>query len=212
MIRSLAVTVLAAVLAAGCGRKDEAPAPAPPAPTTGALAAWSVQKASELGSVACSLAPSQWALFRYLETSFASAAGGAEAVASALSLRAVRHSSGAYIFTGSSGYVAKSMGAASLSAGLVKVAVGAAATAIVLELVCVKTNHPAFVALLDAAATNFYHRGLDAAKTSVKSASRKLGPPLQEAQRLVLREVADAFEQASGATVEVTDAVLRQLK
>lgn len=205
MKRSLTCAVLAAAVLAGCGKKEEALEPRQGA-------SWTAQKAREFGSVACSLAPSQSALFRYLETATASGAGAATALATAIGLTAVRHSSGSYIFTGSTGYVAHTLSVAGFGPALVKVAVGTAAAAVVLELICVKTNHPALVARLDDAARDFYRRAISAATSTATMASVRLGPPLHKAQRVVIREMSDAFDQSSGATVALTGAVLRQLK
>jgi hypothetical protein len=127
--------------------------------------------------VVCSYAPSQSDVVKNISAS-AGAAGGAGAtalaIAQATGLTAVAHSSGAYIFTGSSGYVAGTLGgtaAATAAAPViigVSITVGTAVGAV--ELLCTPKNHPEFTAKVMQASEEFVRRS----KTHLNSASDKI--------------------------------------
>ena len=82
----------------GCNRSEEAPSP---------------DRTSTSGAdVVCSYAPSQSDTVSHISAVAGGSAATAAAIAQAAGLTAVLHSSGAYIFTGSAGYLAGTMGAA----------------------------------------------------------------------------------------------------
>ncbi len=134
--------VMAAIITSmtGCGKKEEPKAVAP------------------LTEITCSLAPSQ----SKVVTGIAGAAGGAGATAAALAqalgLSAVAHSSGALILAGSGGYVAGTLGAAAAGPVIVGVGLFVAGSAVTVELLCVPKNHPDAVDKVEAAATEFLRR------------------------------------------------------
>ena len=128
------------------------------------------------GEVVCSYAPSQ----SKAVAAVSGAVGGASAIAGPLAtatgLTAVAHSSGALILTGSSGYIAGTLGAgaAAVAAAPFVVAVGlvVGGSAVTLELVCATKNHPEHVAKVNDAATEFSRRfGEVMTKTRVATGS-----------------------------------------
>lgn len=60
----------------------------------------------------------------------------------ATGLQTVAHSSGAYILTGSGGYIAGTLGGAIVAPVVVTASVAAVSGAVVLELTCAPINHP----------------------------------------------------------------------
>ena len=126
--------------------------------------------------VICTYAPSQ----SNAVATVAGAAGGTSAtigaVASAMGLTAVAHSSGAMILTGSSGYIAGTIGttAATFAAAPVVVVVGlvVGGTVASLELVCASQNHPDQVAKVRAASSEFASRFASAWQSASGSASQ----------------------------------------
>jgi len=112
--------------------------------------------------VVCTYAPSQ----SKAVAAVSGAAGGATAtaggVASATGLTAVTHSSGALILTGSSGYIAGTIGAPAAAVAAMPLVVGVGllvgGTAVTLELVCADKNHPDQVKKVNAAAAEFSSR------------------------------------------------------
>jgi hypothetical protein len=127
--RYLVAAVVSAVsisLIPGCGKK-EAPA------TTGRTAAEYV----------CTLAPSQSKFVNSLAASGGSVSAAIYGLSNALGMTAVSHSSGALLLTGSSGYIAGTIGPAT-AAGVYVVSIGAiiGGAAVTIELVCAGVNHP----------------------------------------------------------------------
>jgi len=116
--------------------------------------------------VVCSYAPSQ----SNLVAAVSGAAGGASittgVVASALGFTIVPHSSGAFILTGSSGYIAGTIGVAAVAPAIVVVSLFVGGAVVTLELVCAKKNHRAQVAKVEVAATEFYTRFASAMKNT----------------------------------------------
>lgn len=135
--RALASVFAILICVAGCGRKEEPRADA------------------KITEVVCSYAPSK----SKAVLAFSSAAGGvgagASAVASTAGLSVVAHSSGAYIFTGTAGYVAGTLGTAVLFPVAVTVGALAGGAAATVELVCAPKNHPELVAKVNALAEEF---------------------------------------------------------
>jgi hypothetical protein len=128
---------LIAALLFGCGRKEEAPT------------------VSSIAEAVCTYAPSQSKLALAASTAAGGAGGTASAVASAAGLTAVTHSSGAYIFTGASGYVAGTLGAATIVPVAVTVGALAGGAAVTVELVCAPKNHPDLVGKVKTMAKDF---------------------------------------------------------
>lgn len=187
----LAVLVIAAL--AACNRRTEAEAPTAPSGQAGN------RPAAEL---ICAFAPSQSVVVSHL----ASAAGGASiaaaAIAKAAGLTAVLHSSGAYIFTGSSGYVAGTLGTAVVGPVVLAVGVAVAGTAGTVELLCAPRNHPEWTAKVEAAAAEFISRS----KGSVQTAVSAVGPMTAELGNAVVKSGNDALEYARRKSVAVSDA------
>lgn len=139
-------SMLICLAATGCGNKDE------PRPKVAA-----VQEAvSDAVDLVCSYAPSQNKAVLAISSAAGGTGAGAAAVASAAGLSAVAHSSGAYIFTGVTGYVAGTLGAAALVPVAVTVGAAASGSAITVELLCAPKNHPDLVAKVKEMATSIY--------------------------------------------------------
>lgn len=124
----------------GCSRKEEAP---------------SIAKLTE---VVCTYAPSQSKVSLAATAAAGGAGATASAVASAVGLSAVLHSSGAYIFTGATGYVAGTLGAAAIVPVAVSVGAIAGGAAVTVELACAPKNHAELVAKVEAMAKEFASR------------------------------------------------------
>jgi hypothetical protein len=126
-------------------------------------------QAKGFDDIICSYAPSS----SKVVGSLSSAAGGVGtttlAITKATGLTAVMHSSGAYIFTGSSGYVAGTIGGAATVPIVVGVGLAAGATAGTVELLCVPKNHPEFTAKVKKASKKFDRK----LKKNVKYSSNK---------------------------------------
>lgn len=135
---------LAAILFSlmGCGQKKE--------PNAAAI--------SPSSEIICSLAPSQ----SNVVTGIAGTAGGAGATAAALAqalgLSTVAHSSGALILTGSGGYVSGTLGAAAAGPVIVGVGLIFAGSAVTVELLCTRKNHANEVKRIEEAAAEFLKR------------------------------------------------------
>lgn len=108
--------------------------------------------------VICSYAPSQSANVASISALAGGAAATAAAVAQTVGLTAVLHSSGAYILTGSAGYVAGTLGGAVTGPAIVMVGLVIGGTAVTVELLCVPRNHPEQVKRISAAADEFSRR------------------------------------------------------
>lgn len=92
--------------------------------------------------VVCSLAPSQSKLITGVTAATGGAAATTAAVASALGLTWVAHSSGALILAGSGGYIAGTLGTAIVAPIVIGVGVVVGGAAISVELLCAPKNHP----------------------------------------------------------------------
>jgi hypothetical protein len=86
--------------------------------------------------------PSQSNAVKTVTAAAGGAGAGTAAIMSAAGLSAVAHSSGAYILTGSGGYIAGTLGGAAAAPFLMTVSVIVAGSAIALELSCAPKNHP----------------------------------------------------------------------
>jgi len=92
--------------------------------------------------VICSYAPSQSSAAKAVTAAAGGVGAGVAAIMSAAGLTAVTHSSGAYILTGSGGYISGTLGGAAAAPFLTTVSVAVAGGAITLELSCAPKNHP----------------------------------------------------------------------
>jgi len=124
--------------------------------------------------VVCTYAPSQSRAVAAVSGAAGGATATAGAMAAATGLTAVAHSSGALILTGSSGYIAGTLGATAtaVAAAPVVVVVGlvVGGAAVTLELVCASRNHPEQVSKVQAAASEFSRR-FDSAMQHTKVAA-----------------------------------------
>lgn len=158
-----------------CGQKEEPKAAA--APST---------------EVICSLAPSQ----SNVVTGIASTAGGAGATAAALAqalgLTAVAHSSGALILTGSGGYVAGTLGTAAAGPVIVGVGLIVAGSAVTVELLCAPKNHQQEVKKIEEAASEFLSRS----KLSFSGAMNNAGQMAHNATVTIRKVSGDVYEYA----------------
>ncbi len=153
--------------------------------------------------VVCSYAPSQSKAVAAISGAAGGASATAGAVAAATGLTAVIHSSGALILTGSSGYIAGTLGttAATIGAAPVVVTVGlvVGGVAASLELICASKNHPAQVARVENAATEFYRRFRGAMERTAVAAGdvkKSIAPAAGRAAVHVKRIGADVWEYA----------------
>lgn len=170
-----------------CGNKEEAAAH-----PTGPLA--------EQAEVWCSYAPSQSKLIAGTVGTAGGATAATAAIAQATGLTAVAHSSGAYILTGSGGYVAGTLGSAIAGPVIVGVGMVVGGVAVTVELLCAPTNHPHEVARVNQASAEFMRRY----NGYLKNAKQKAGSSGAEAQTImgraeieIKRVAGDVFEYAN---------------
>jgi hypothetical protein len=153
--------------------------------------------------IVCSYAPSQSAVVSHV----ASAAGGsgiaATAIAKAAGLSAVAHSSGAYIFTGSGGYLAGTLGTAVVGPVVVGVGFAVGGVAASIELLCAPRNHPEMVARIEAASRDFLERAQVTASTTSTSAA----PYAVAVRNTIVRFGDDVWEYASRKSIDVSAAI-----
>lgn len=110
------------------------------------------------GDVICAYAPSQSKAVIAVAGSAGGAGVATAAIGQALGLSVVTHSSGAFILSGSGGYIAGTLGAAVTAPAIIAVAVVVGGTAATVELVCAPRNHPGYVAKVEAAAVEARRR------------------------------------------------------
>jgi hypothetical protein len=127
-------------------------------------------QAESTTDVVCSYAPSQSEVVINISASAGGAGATALAITQATGLTAVAHSSGAYIFTGSSGYVAGTLGGAAAAPVIIGVSIAVGTAAGTVELLCTPKNHPEFTAKVIDASEEFVHRS----KANLKTASEKI--------------------------------------
>jgi hypothetical protein len=135
----------------------------------------------------CTLAPSQNAIVNRVSGAAGGATATAYALAQATGLSVVAHSSGAYILTGSAGYVAGTLGTAVAGPIIVGVGLVIGGAAVTVELLCAPKNHPAEVAKVKEASSEFMRRSKEALSSTPKA--------IQEAQD-------KASQMASNATIK----------
>jgi hypothetical protein len=151
--------------------------------------------------VVCSYAPSQ----SNAAAAISAAAGGAGAtvlaVAAATGLTAVAHSSGAWILTGSSGYIAGTIGGAAAAPVIVAVGLVVGGTAVALELVCASSHYPDQVAKVHEAAKEFSERMSEAllrTKVAVGEMKKTVTPVVGRGAVEVKRVATDVWQYAYG--------------
>jgi len=163
-----------------------------------------LSQAKSTTDVVCSYAPSQSEVVKKISVS-AGVAGGAVAtalaIAKATGLTAVAHSSGAYIFTGSSGYVAGTLGGTAAATAAVNatapviigvsIFVGTAAGTV--ELLCTPKNHPEFTAKVVEASEEFVRRS----KTHLNSTSNKITRAKEKAKPVMSKVTVVLKDSAS---------------
>lgn len=183
----LAIIFAASSWISACGNKEEAAAP-----DTGPLA--------EQAKVVCSYAPSQSKLVAGTVGTAGGASAATAAIAQATGLTAVAHSSGAYILTGSGGYVAGTLGTAIAGPVIVGVGLVVGGAAFTVELLCAPTNHPHEVARVTQASAEFmrrYNGYLKNVKQNAGSASAEVRTIMGRAEIEVKRVAGDVFEYAN---------------
>lgn len=151
--------------------------------------ALNVQAEPSSHEVICSLAPSQNAAVNRVSGAAGGAGVTALALAKATGLTAVAHSSGAYILTGSAGYVAGTLGGAVLGPVIVGVGLVAGGAAVTVELVCAPMNHPAKVAKIHEAASELARRS----HASIQDAALWTANAVGEAKRTAGNFVEHAY-------------------
>lgn len=184
-----AMSLVVAVAASGCGKQDE--------PTAVARAGDSTS------DVICSYAPSQSAVVSHVSALAGGGAAATSAIAGATGLTVVTHSSGAYILTGSGGYIAGTLGTAIAGPVIVVVGVVVGGSAATVELLCAPKNHPEFSAKVEATANEFFERSRDIVSRTIMSAT----PVAAKLQASTLKAGTEAIEYARRKSVEVSDAV-----
>ncbi len=135
--------------------------------------------------IVCSYAPSQSKRAALLSGAAGGSSAAAAAVAQATGTTVVAHSSGAYILTGSGGYVAGTLGTAIVGPTILVVGLVVGGAAVSVELFCAPKNHPAQAARVKAAATEFARR----TKGVFVKAKAKVAPKVTSVT-LAVKEVA----------------------
>lgn len=97
---------------------------------------------SKYSEIACTFAPSQSQMISSLSGTGTGAAASTWGLAKALGLSVVPHSSGSLILTGSSGYLAGTLGSAIAGPAIIAVGTVIGGSAVTLELLCAPVNHP----------------------------------------------------------------------
>lgn len=131
-----------------------------------------VVKADEKSNfdVVCSFAPSQSETVRNLLAPIGVVDLTAKAITTATGLSAVLHSSGAYIFTGSSGYVAGTLGTAGIVPFISTITMTYGATVVGIELLCIPKNNPELTTKIAEATKEFISRS----KSNISTSSEKV--------------------------------------
>ncbi len=185
-VRLVAPFVAIAILCA-CGKKEEAP------------------QAINLAGFKfdCTIAPSQSRVFSARASSAGGAAAATAAVAKALGLAAVPHSSGAMILTGSAGYISGTLGSAFILPAVIYVGAGATTTGVAIELICFKQNHPDSALRLKASLNELLARAADASNSTYRLAAPLSGKLLQ----VTTQNGEDAIQYARRKSIEVEEAI-----
>jgi hypothetical protein len=162
-------------------------------------------KDRSIANLVCSFAPSQSGVVASIAGVGGGMATAAAAVAKAAGLTAVLHSSGAYIFTGTGGYLAGSLGTAISGPVLIGVGVAIAGSAATVELLCVPKNHARWVETVELAAKEFAAR----ASTTASIAPETLSGGSAAIKNSLIKTGSDALEYANRKSVVVSEALKR---
>lgn len=156
-------------------------------------------QAESTTDVVCSYAPSQSEVVKNISASAGGAGATALAITEATGLTAVVHSSGAYIFTGSSGYVAGTLGGAVVAPVIIGVSIAFGTVAGTVELVCTPKNHPEFTAKVVEASEEFVRRSkthLDIASAKITKAKENAKPVVSKATVVLKDTASNVFNYA----------------
>ena len=154
----------------------------------------------------CTYAPSQSKVVAAMTGAAGVSPVTLPALAAALGFSVVPHSSGAAILTGSSGYIAGSLGVAAVGPAIVTVSLVVGGSAVAIELVCVPRNHPKARARLDEAAAEFgrrYQSAMREASITFDRARKDAAPVIEHASASVTRTATDVFDYASRTSTAV---------
>ena len=156
-------------------------------------------QAESTTDVVCSYAPSQSEIVKNISASAGGAGVTALAITQATGLTAVVHSSGAYIFTGSSGYVAGTLGGAAAAPVIIGVSIAVGTAAGTVELLCTPKNHPEFTAKVVEASEEFVRRSkthIDNASEKITNAKEKTKPVISKATVVFKDTASNVFNYA----------------
>ncbi len=156
-------------------------------------------QANSSTDVVCSYAPSQSEVVKNISASAGGAGATALAITQATGLTAVVHSSGAYIFTGSSGYVAGTLGGAAAAPVIIGVSIAVGTAAGTVELLCTPKNHPEFTAKVMDASEEFVRRSkihLDTATDKITEVKEKAKPVISKATVIFKDTASNVFNYA----------------
>ena len=163
-----------------------------------ALASTFVQAESTTGLM-CTYAPSQSEVVKNISVTAGGAGATAIAITEATGLTAVLHSSGAYIFTGTSGYVAGTLGGAIVAPVIVGVSIVVGTAAVTVELICTPKNHPELTAKVKDASEEFVRRSkthLDTASVKIAKAKQNIKPVVTKATIVLKGTASNVFNYA----------------
>ena len=156
-------------------------------------------QAESATNVVCSYAPSQSGVVKNISASAGGAGATALAITQATGLTAVVHSSGAYIFTGSSGYVAGTLGGAAAAPVIIGVSIAVGTVAGTVELLCTPKNHPEFTAKVVEASEEFVRRSkthLNTASDKITKAKENTKPVISKATVVLKDSASNVFNYA----------------
>ena len=143
--------------------------------------------------IVCSYAPSQSHIVAALSSAAGGSAAAVLAIAQATGLSVVVHSRGAYILTGSAGYVAGTLGAAIAAPAILTVGVLVAGSAVTVKLVCAPQNHPREVAKVMLAAQEFARKS----KTAFAQVKARVEPHVVLANVKIKELTGNVFDYAN---------------
>lgn len=154
------------------------------------FSAWAEEEKS--ADIVCSYAPSQSKAISGLSGAAGGSSAALLAVAQATGLGVVAHSSGAYILTGTGGYIAGTLGTAIAGPVIVGVGLVVGGAAITVELLCAPKIHPDQVARIEAAAEEFARRS----KNFIERTKSVAAPHVTQATVAIKQFAGDVFEYA----------------
>lgn len=142
--------------------------------------------------IVCTYAPSQSKAVSGLSGAAGGSSAAILAVAQATGPSVVTHSSGAYILTGTGGYIAGTLGTAITGPAIVGVGLFVGGVAVTIELLCAPKNHPDQVARIEAAAEEFARRSINL----FERAKTEAAPRATQATIAIKQFAGDIFEYA----------------